>query len=58
MASEQIVVDENNIPAGMVGCDNTVPKSKSVTFLVLLMFQCTKTNIVILAEKSLTKFMI
>jgi len=39
MASEHIVVDESNIPAGMVGCDDTVPKSKSVTFLVVLMFQ-------------------
>jgi len=58
MASEQIVVDESNIPAGVVGCDDTVPKSKSVTFSVILMFQCTKTNIVILAEKCSAKFMI
>lgn len=42
MASEQIVVDESSIPAGVVGCDDTVPKSKLVTFLVILMFQCTK----------------
>lgn len=57
MASEWIVVDESNIPAGVAGGDNTVPKSKSVTFLVVLMFQCTKTNIVILAEKCSAKFM-
>ena len=68
MASEQIVVDESYIPAGVVGCDesyspagvvgcdDTVPKSKSVTFLVVLMFQCPKINIVILAEKCSAKF--
>jgi len=27
MASEQIVVDESNIPVGVVGCDDTVPKN-------------------------------
>lgn len=57
MASEQIVVDESNIPVGVVGCDDTVPKNQSVTFLVILMFQCTKTNIVILTEKCSAKFM-
>jgi hypothetical protein len=56
MAREQIVVDESNIPAGVVGCDDTVPKSKSATFLVVLMFQRTKTNIAILAEKCSAKF--
>jgi len=55
MASEQIVVDESNTPARVVGCDDTVPKSK--TFLVVLMFHCTKTNVVILAEKYSAKFM-
>jgi hypothetical protein len=42
MAGEQIAVDEKNIPAGVVGCDETVPKSKSVILLVLVTFQCTK----------------
>jgi hypothetical protein len=57
MASEQIVIDESNIPADVVGCDDTMPKSKSVTFLVVRMFQYTKTNIVILVEKCSAKFM-
>jgi hypothetical protein len=57
MASEHAVVDESNIRAGVVDCDDTVPKSKSVTFLVILMFQCTKANILSLAEKYSAKFM-
>jgi hypothetical protein len=32
MASEQIVVDESNTPAGVVGCDDTVPKSKTWSY--------------------------